>query len=52
VKGITLSKNLTTNEHKIKSVEVRSIRPVLPVKEDLYALQKTAHSKTDKYMDL
>jgi|TARA_B100001079_G_C16096644_1_gene376442 hypothetical protein len=50
VKGITLSKNLTTNEHKIKSVEMRSPRPVLPVKEDLSVLPKTAYSKTDKHV--
>jgi len=52
VKGITLSKNLTTNEHKIKSVEARSLRPVIPVKEAPYVLPITTCSKTDKHMGL
>jgi hypothetical protein len=52
VKGITLSKNLTTNEHKIKSVEMRSPRPVIPIMDGLYILPKTAYSKTDKHMGL
>jgi len=36
VKGITLSKNLTTNEHKIKSVEARSLCPVIPIMKGSY----------------
>jgi len=50
VKGITLSKNLTTNEHKIKSVEMRSPHPVIPIMDGLYVLPKTTCSKTDKHM--
>jgi len=52
VKGITLTKNLTPNEHKIKSVDMKFPRPAIPIMDDgLYVLPKTAYSKTDKHVD-
>jgi len=52
VKGITLSKKLTTNEHKIKSIDARSPHPEIPIMENLNVLPKITFSKTDKHMGL